>query len=146
MAMTDVIKGIEFEVSEKNDIKVLKAKDSDSYVKAVEEAGIDKKVLKQLDEVNEAYLEATIELAKDKAIEQFKDDAKRVEIVVPFGLHKSDIISYDITKEKSFPIPGKNEKVTKPVIKMEIKKTGYKLSKSKIKTLESSIADTLGIK
>ncbi len=144
----EVLSNVEFEVVEKGEVKVIKAKDEDAYIKAVEaiNPNISKKVLKEIEKINEAFLDTGLEVAKEKAIEEFKNNTPRVEVVLPFGVNKSDTVTYDIVREKTFPIPGKDEKVTKPVIKMEVKKQGCKISKSRIKALEEDIAEAIGIK
>jgi len=144
----EVLGKVEFEVAEKGEIKILKAKDDEAFVEAVKSVNPDitKKLLKDLEKIQDSYLDAGLQLAKDKAIDEFKGGAPRVEVVLPFGTNKSDTVTYDITKEKTYPIPGKDTKITKPVIKMEVKKAGCKLTKSRIKALEDDIATTLGIK
>jgi len=143
-----ILESVEFEVVEKDDVKILKSKDEDAFVEAVKAVNpeITKKLLKELDKIQDAYLEMGLDLAKNKAVEEFRNDTGRVEVVLPFGVNKSDTVTYDITKERTFSIPGKDTKITKPVIKMEVKKAGCKISKSKIKALEEDIAETLGIK
>jgi len=143
-----VLESVEFEVTEKNDVKVLKAKDEETFVEAVKAVNpeITKKVLKELEKIQDAYLDAGLELAKNKAVSEFKEGTPRVEVVLPFGTNKSDTVTYDLTREKTFPIPGKSEKVTKPVIKMEVKKQGCRISKSRIKALEEDIAGAIGLK
>ena len=145
-----VVEAVEFEVTKENGIAKVKAKDENLYAEAMSKVNPEftKKLLKELDKANEAYLEAGLEVAKEKAVSEFKDDAevKAVELVLPFGTNKSDTATYSITKEKEFSIPGKDTKIKKSVVKIDVKKTGTKLSKSKIKALESDITEAIGLK
>ena len=144
------VEAVEFEVVKNDGVAKVKAKDENLYATVLAEVNPEftKKLLKELDKANEAYLEAGLEIAKEKAIKEFKEDnsVKAIEFVLPFGVNKSDTASYNITKEKEFSIPGKDTKIKKSVVKLDVKKTGTKLSKSKIKALESDISEAIGLK
>jgi len=142
-----VLENVEFEVIKKDDTATIKVKDHGAFVEAAKEVNeaFTSKLLKELEDFQDAYLNVGLDIAKDKALEAFKDGSAKAEVVLPFGVNKSDVATYNITKEKTFPIPGKSEKITKPVIRLEVKKTGCKLSKTRIKSMESDIAEALGM-
>ena len=146
----DLVKAVEFEVSKENGVAKIKAKDDNVYANILAEVNplFTKATLKELDKTNEAFLDAGLEVARNRAIDIFKDDTnvKAIEIIVPFGTNKSDTATYSITKEKEFSIPGKDTKIKKSVVKLDVKKTGTKLSKSRIKALESDISEAVGLK
>jgi len=141
---------VDFEVVEKGDVKVLKAKDAELYLEKIKEfnPNITKKLLKEIDKFNDMYLEAGLELGAEKAKEMFVNgEAERVQVELPFGINKSDKVTYDFLKEKEFHVPGKDEKIKKSVVKPPvITKHGCKISKSKIKALEEDLSSALGLK
>jgi hypothetical protein len=146
----NILENAEFEVTEKDGVKTLKAKDENLFVEVAKEINpeLTKKLLKEVEKVEEEFLSAGLELAKDKAIDEFKasEDIKRIDVVLPFGVNKSDVVTYDVVREKVFPIPGKDEKVRKSVISVDVKKQGCKISKSRIKALEDDISTAIGLK
>ena len=132
-------------------VEVLSPKDNKAYVEAAKNynEAFTEKLLKELEKFNDEYLKASLELAAEQAKKEFKEnsDVERVMVNVPFGVNKTDKATFTIDRERSFPVPGKDEVKRKTYIHApEISKSGCKISKKLINSLEDDLSEALGIK
>jgi len=136
---------VEFKKEAGKEGVVILTTEVNTFVEAAKKEGIEKATLEKVAALEDEYLKASLGKAKDLAVKEFKDNkvTKEVIVKVPFGTNKSDIVTHDIVREKTYPIPGKNESVTKSVIKTQVTKKGTKLSKSSIKALETEIYELI---
>ena len=144
MSLEVKVEGIEYKAEEAKDgVVEVKAVDSDLYVKKAEEAGIDKKTLKQVADFEVAYMEAVTEKAADQAIDILKKDESVNKVIVhsPFGVGKQDQIETHIKREVSGPIPGTDKTYRKSQIVNVVKAKRYKMPKSRIKAIAEHITE-----
>ena len=119
--------------------------DEKYYVKKAAEVGIDKKTLEKVGKFDEAYLKGTYKSAL-KEIEKVFVENKDVENVTAsnvFGLGKSQKIEVDVQRARTSRIPGTDETVTKPGIKVIVTSPRYNISKAEIKRDRDALADMI---
>ena len=139
------LEGTEFEVSKENGVANIKATDEKLYVEKAKEVGISKKTLEETAKFDEVYLNKAFEEAVAEAEKVMKEDKdiKEAEIQIPFGVQKSSKVKTYVVREKTHRIPGKDETVTKPQIKVVVESHRYNITTSKRKSLENKLKETL---
>lgn len=147
----DILSSVEFEVIKEDNVATIKPKNEELYFEAAKayDESLTKKTLKTVQKFEDELLKAGLETAASKAKELFKEDENIKDFVMemPFGVNKTDTVHYEIERMREFKVPGEDRVVKKTYIKAPmIKKTGCKVSKTMIKSLEEDLTTALGIK
>jgi len=115
------------------------------YIEKAAEVGIDKKTLEKVSKFDETYLKGTYKNAL-KEIEKVFVENKNVENVTAsnvFGLGKSQKVEVDVQRARTSRIPGTDETVTKPGIKVIVTSPRYNISKAEIKRDRDALAEMI---
>jgi hypothetical protein len=134
------LNGVEVEVTKENGVATVVVNEN-AFVEAAKEAGLSKKEIKAVDDFRHAYGTAVVDMAVEKAKEIFSEDnsVEEVEVTAPFGVLKSDKVVTKIFKSVETRIPGTNEVVNKPRIKVVTELKAARVSKAHVRSLRDQL-------
>ena len=133
----------EFEVNKVEDVASLTYKDDKVFVA---NAPFELDDLKKLEDYKKQYIKEATSIAVDKAIQVLKKDSNidRVIAKVPFTTSSKGSVEISIDREKTFRVPGEeNKTVTKPKVTTIVTEPYNKLSKNYMLKIEESISVAL---
>ncbi len=127
------------------DVAVLKVENENLFVEKAKEKGIDKKTIKTVDDFRAEYAEFVVGEASKAATDVFKenDEVKKVEVIAPFGVLKSDVLDTIVYRERTVRDPQTGEERKIPAIKVQAKIKAAKVSKKYLKELRDEIMEQL---
>lgn len=133
----------DFVLEKVDDTASLSYKDDKVYVT---NAPFDLEDLKKLEDYKKEYIREATNVAVDKAIEVLKKDSNIEKVIakVPFTTSNKGSVEIAIDREKTFRVPGEeNKTVTKPKVTTIVTEPYNKLSKNYMLKIEESISTAL---
>lgn len=140
-----LLNGVEFNVEKDGDKAIVSVKEDDIYFTEADKAGLNKKILKEVDKFNQTYLRKVVDTSVDEASKILKDDSniQAIEVTLPSGTHKTDKITTIVHRANETRIPGTDKTIVKPLIKVKVTNSVNRVSKAHIKSLRDELDDIL---
>lgn len=137
-----------FEVVKVGEVATLTYKDEDAFFANTD---LDANTLKEVDKYRKNYINTALEKAGSEALEVMKKDKgiKTVEVSFPIGVSKQNSLNVEVLKEKEVRVPGETnadgslKTITKPAIRVKVKDSNFKASKTSIRKWEDSLKEAL---
>lgn len=131
------------EVKVTDEMLTLKYSDKKVYMT---DCAVEEDVVKQVFKHNGEFIKSATEFAANTATEKFKEDDKlqKIEMEIPYGPTGAGSVSVFATREKTFRVPGSDNKtITRPDITTKVKDQSLKAGKKYIESLQDAMLEAL---